>query len=903
MILHQSENILKLKIEEIFLTLHKKMFMSLIIMVIIMLISDEIRILLNKDYHSSYLRIQFPIYLFLSILSIFLIKKITSTKCINIIYVLLIIICDAVLPFGILVVPSHLELLYTRLFYMFICFLVMFINIKMDLSICQFVSFIICKIIIFVVILYIHRSDKYLIFDIYMIFFAIAISIINVILKRTLLNSIEKLNRKNVALMNKFTNIVNTMKNPLVSFNFKKNIVYFNAAFINFIKQNFGVSNEIKYLFNELSESDSKGLFENELKYIGVEYFDKIENTLRISKNVKKLENLEILKKKIFIMGRIFSSFHVETHSNVDIIDYFDIYELIKNKRIFEENEHFDHKGTYKITNSEKIIEINWRKTIYSEKEEVLDVMFHDLTVLREIQYSKADMKYRQIYLAKVAHEFKTPINVLIYSLKELINKFEIDNKAHNSNEILKSFAFIEGQANFISILIHDINDYCKDLKDFEICLDTVDVKNITEFVFQILNTLVNKDQNKRENVKIELNINQNVPILITTDERRLKQLLVNLISNAVKFTNFGHIKLNVEYDSNIEDQFGHVKFSVEDTGIGINKEDHKKLFEEYVELNKDYFKLNKEGTGLGLSICKKIIKKLGKDLTCESENNVTKFSFKIFDFKPDDNIILNEIINEETINNNTFTNEDQTKLLQNKNYYLDDEIKIMIRKKSQEIDIPIKSDSRIDLLKLNLENYTTIKLKSSEIIKINNNNNEIVNKYEKLLYKLLDTTEFSAHKTNFFNFNKPILKYMDYLLSSINKDVKYFLIIDDEKINVRALKTILKKFLNEKKLQNIKIIVLTDGIEALNLLYYDILFFMKISLIICDLNMKFMNGDLLFKVMNQVNSNVFQRINFVMYTNTDINSVYNNNGIKLFLSKPCRRIDVEKLFDLIGEI
>ena len=91
-----------------------------------------------------------------------------------------------------------------------------------------------------------------------------------------------------------------------------------------------------------------------------------------------------------------------------------------------------------------------------------------------------------------------------------------------------------------------------------------------------------------------------------------------------------------------------------------------------------------------------------------------------------------------------------------------------------------------------------------------------------------------------------------------------------------------------ENNIQNTKIIYLNDGIDALNLIYFDTLFFMKIFTIKCDFNMNFMNGDLFLKVIHQVKKNVSQRFKFVMYTNTDKETIINyNDGIKYFLKKP----------------
>ena len=90
-------------------------------------------------------------------------------------------------------------------------------------------------------------------------------------------------------------------------------------------------------------------------------------------------------------------------------------------------------------------------------------------------------------------------------------------------------------------------------------------------------------------------------------------------------------------------------------------------------------------------------------------------------------------------------------------------------------------------------------------------------------------------------------------------------------------------------------IIIINDGLEALNLIYYDALFNRKISTVMSDLNMKFMNGDLLFEVINKVTA--FRMIEFVLFTNTDfITSMIKVKGLKYYLNKACINIEIEKL-------
>ena len=109
-----------------------------------------------------------------------------------------------------------------------------------------------------------------------------------ILLKMILLKYIEKLNRKNIALMKKFRNIFNTMNSPLISINFKKNVVFFNAAFTNFIKQNYSLDTDgIKYLFDETDDNDVELNFI--IDFEANLFFDKLKKTLE-ELNIKKIK-------------------------------------------------------------------------------------------------------------------------------------------------------------------------------------------------------------------------------------------------------------------------------------------------------------------------------------------------------------------------------------------------------------------------------------------------------------------------------------------------------------------------------------------------------------------------------------------------------------------------------------
>ena len=883
------------KTNEIFLEVNKKVYISVIFFYFVSILVFLIQTIVtsNLSYLESF--VVGPILLIILIIITCLINKIKSKLYGDITYFIILFFYDCVAFYVLFkATTENDDQMFIRIYYHMICYVILFLNMKSDNNWLQLIIFVVYKIIVFSLVFYIYDYKKFLksyfVFDVSIIIFTFGTTFVVVSTKRIVWKSIQKLNQNNISLNNKLKNIINTMKSPLLSLNLRKNSIIFNQAFIKFIKEYFDQKEFFTdFLFDEGDQIDDLSL-DNLLHGLNIENIHLLNQIgSKKKKDEHKEKKLAVLKKKILIINKIFLTFSKESDLNTkDAVQHINFFDLIRDENSKEE-EFFEHRGEFKIslTDKEKFIEISWRKNIYNNKEEVLDVMLNDITSLKEIQFSKADIKYRKIYLAKIAHEFKTPINLMICSIKDLINKFPLI-KDETQEKLIK---FILGQANFISILIHDINDYSKDINDFEINLESFQIREVINFAFGILECLVNKDQYKKDNVKLFSNISANVPQTITSDERRLKQLLVNLISNSVKFTNFGQVSINVNYENKNDGcKYDEVKFTIEDTGIGIKTEDQDKLFKEYSNLNKEYFSMNKEGAGLGLSICKKIVQKLGSTIYCESKNNTTKFCFSIFN-KED------KIINSEQVVNSIIS-EEVTILIERP--YLSIEKLGKLNEKfynnSTELNFIHESDDLILKKEISEKPLSIVKPKSSnKSIKIIDKKGK---KIENLLLNILKNVDYEKFKMNFLKFNKPLINYSNFITQDI-ENLEFVILVDDDIINVKTLSNVLKNYYKSKNIDNIRIISLHDGIEALNLLYFDILFFMKISMIVCDLNMKFMNGDLLFKVLKQLNDEYFLKIKFVMYTNMDLRTVMENiKGLKYCLRKPCSKVDIEKLYD-----
>lgn len=206
-------------------------------------------------------------------------------------------------------------------------------------------------------------------------------------------------------------------------------------------------------------------------------------------------------------------------------------------------------------------------------------------------------------FLANTLHEIRTPIQTII-GAAELIKETRLDKE---QKEYVRQIRF---SAEGLLELANNILDLAKmSQSDFKIENIPFDIVFVTEH-------LVNSESIKAFNkgVELVLDISSSVPALVSGDSMRVRQIMLNLISNAVKFTHEGFVHVELDYSKNEG-----IRFTVTDTGIGINEEKQKKLFTEYVQADISTYRLF-GGTGLGLSISKNLVKLMGGSLGLKSE-------------------------------------------------------------------------------------------------------------------------------------------------------------------------------------------------------------------------------------------------------------------------------------------
>jgi anti-sigma regulatory factor (Ser/Thr protein kinase)/CheY-like chemotaxis protein len=237
--------------------------------------------------------------------------------------------------------------------------------------------------------------------------------------------------------------------------------------------------------------------------------------------------------------------------------------------------------------------------------------------------------KYKTLFLSKIAHEFKNPL-LCISELVEQVHDNLMTNKQiiiqNNNSEILKQ---IKALSNYLIILVKDMDFFSQKNSGTiqkKIEPDKVELNGIVKFCIDIVNALISKSQ-KQANINFQVIQDIILPTYITTDEIKLKQILINLLSNAVKYTYSGSIILKITLD-NI-----HLKFQVEDTGKGISENQKDKIFTPF---SNEFDKLNKVSSGLGLSIVKELVELLGSKI--EYTSTVGKGSSFWFSLLLDEN-------------------------------------------------------------------------------------------------------------------------------------------------------------------------------------------------------------------------------------------------------------------------
>lgn len=263
-----------------------------------------------------------------------------------------------------------------------------------------------------------------------------------------------------------------------------------------------------------------------------------------------------------------------------------------------------------------------------------LDKYFRNENILKEkLNQSNEELRNKELFVANLSHEIKTPINIII-AMIYFLKSTKLDE---TQNEYLNR---LESASDLLTELVNNILNVTKSEKV------TNALNNKEEFVLKDLIENVYsmfKDELESKNIQWSIESNLDLDITVYEDKTRLEQVFINLISNAVKYTEKGYIELVAHKVAENVNSYT-IRFCIKDTGIGIKREDTIKIFKEFEQTSDPTIK-EKEGFGLGLPLVKKIIESMGGKIWVESSYGLgTKFYFELNLLKRVNNEIKNKI-------------------------------------------------------------------------------------------------------------------------------------------------------------------------------------------------------------------------------------------------------------------
>ncbi len=272
------------------------------------------------------------------------------------------------------------------------------------------------------------------------------------------------------------------------------------------------------------------------------------------------------------------------------------------------------------------------RKQLFEEieerkkSEESLRKALHEveITTLEKIKAERAD-EAKSVFISNISHELRTPMNAVV-AISELLIK---DKPSEEEEKLLKVLHF---SAKQLTNLVTDILDFSK------IESNNLDLEQRPFNLYHLCDELAQMMifSSHQKSVHLFFKEDETLKNLLVGDAHRLNQVLINLLSNAIKFTDKGEINFIYKVLHLSEDQKAQIYFEVNDTGMGISKEDLPHIFERFYQAHSNMEK-KLVGTGLGLALSYKLVDLMGGRLKAESElGKGTRFYFTLqFDLDP----------------------------------------------------------------------------------------------------------------------------------------------------------------------------------------------------------------------------------------------------------------------------
>jgi PAS domain S-box-containing protein len=272
---------------------------------------------------------------------------------------------------------------------------------------------------------------------------------------------------------------------------------------------------------------------------------------------------------------------------------------------------HLMKKNGEQINVETKIAHGSWNdnKALIAVSRDMTDFM----KAQKDIQIAQAESQAKSVFLANISHDLRTPLNGILGYTQILVKDKHLEKK------YLEQIQVIHRSGEHLLLLINDILDLSK--------IDAGKMKlQIADFYFDdFLKRIVDICQvlARKKKIPLKFTASKDCPVCVKGDEKRLRQVLLNLINNAIKYTQKGQVTFEVSRVNNL------IRFIVKDTGIGIPKSKLGYIFEPFHQLENQPHQ--SEGTGLGLAISRRIVQLMNSDIFVSSHvNEGSSFWFEI---------------------------------------------------------------------------------------------------------------------------------------------------------------------------------------------------------------------------------------------------------------------------------